>query len=436
MRAPGGLLLAALALAATGCEEDTTEVVTDDSSSSAALLFRLSDFLGDVPCSSAPGAMRSYVVTLVDRTRSDVCGDGVCIAPETAELCPRDCASPAPCGDGVCANEGDDTAETCPVDCDGTLPAPFTLPSSIPTPCSQGVRFDEVAGNHRYSVLIDGYEAFSGELGPTGWNDPATRLDALASGSRHMVDTAGIPVEPRWLGACGEGLDERTLVSETGTSVVLTCDPLVDTATVPPQTAILVDPLGALGSLACAGDAAEGEPSVATFDIVSEDGLGNVLGLPCSKGTPPQPYTGAALVPGAIFTFHVAAHAKSDEPPTWGAMCSAVVKAGLTVEAACLPLSDKGSVRVDMAPVLGLAEPPYKCGGSFSTFDVTLEGAGVSLLQEGLPCAQTALLGPLSLGEYTLQLTVPSPDGPLFSAACTAAVTTPGRAAAPQCTVE
>ncbi len=429
---PRGLLVLALALSAAGCETETDEILSDDSSSDAALLFRLSDFLGDVPCSSAPGAMRSYVATLVDRTASDICGDGACISPETAESCPRDCAEDAPCGDGTCADQGDEpeTAETCPVDCGGTLPAPFTLPSSVPVSCSQGVRFDNVAGGHRYSVQIDGYEAFASELGPEGWSDPDTRFAALRSGSRHMVDAAGLPVTPRWLGACGEGEQARTVVLSTGTSVVLECDPPADTGA-PAQTAVLVEPQSALGSLRCVDPEEPGEPAVASFDIFPQNGLPNALGIACGNVPVSQTYTGDKLVPGQAVDFYVAARAETDGGVTWGSTCSAVVKAGLTVTAACAPLSDRGSILVDMAAVLKAADSA--CGSDFATFDIELTGAGATVKQSGFPCEKLHLLGPLLPGEYSLLLSVHADDGlPLFSAECSASVE-PGRAVTANC---
>ena len=429
----GGLLILALAPAAAGCSEDAGTLLDDDSSSSAALLFRLSDFLGDVPCGAAPGAMRSYVVTLVDRTASDICGDGLCVPPETAETCARDCADPAPCGDGECAGQGEDpeTAETCPADCDGAIPAPFTLPSSIPVPCSQGVRFDNVAPAHRYSVQIDGYEAFHDEIGPAGWADSSTRFAALRSGSRHMVDAAGEPVAPRWFGACGEGEQERALVLATGTSVVLACDPLVDTGAASAQTAVAIDPRSALGTLSCAAADNAGALAVASFDILPQSGLPGVLGLPCGSAPVTQVYSGDKLVPGETADFFVAARAEEGGDVVWGAMCSAVVKAGLTVNAACVPLSDRGSVRVDMAALLKASG--FACGGDFASYDVELTGEDTAVKETGAPCEKPLSLGPLLPGDYDLQLAVRVDGGiELFSAACKATVE-PGRAAAAEC---
>lgn len=429
----GGLLILALAPGAAGCSEEAAEVLDDDSSSDAALLFRLSDFLGDVPCSTAPGAMRSYVVTLVDRTASDICGDGLCVAPETAEACGRDCAENAPCGDGACTGQGEDpeTAETCPADCGGTIPAQFTLPSSIPVSCSQGVRFDNVAPGHRYSVQIDGYEAFPDELGPAGWADPSTRFTALRSGSRHMVNAAGEPVTPRWAGACGEGEQERALVLATGTSVVLACDPLVDTASTPAQTAVAVDPKSALGTLGCKGSDEPGELAVASFDIVPQNGLPGVLGLPCGNAPVTQVYSGDKLVPGETVDFFVAARAEEGGDVVWGATCSAFVEAGLTVNAACVPLSDRGSVRVDMAAVLQASG--FACGGDFASYDVELTGADAAVKETGVPCEKPLSLGPLLPGDYDLQLAVRVDGGiELFSAACKATVE-PGRTAVAEC---
>lgn len=427
------VLLAALALGAAGCDQDDDPLVLDDSSSSAALYFRLSDFLGDVPCGAAPGAMRSYVVTLVDRTASDVCGDGVCVPPETAATCAPDCGDGAACGDGACS-ASDESAESCPADCDPSLLLPpFTLPSSLPVSCSQGVRFDNVVGDHVYSVQIDGYEAFAGEIGPPGWYDPDARFRARRSGLRQMVDAAGKPVAPRWLGSCGEGEQPRALVAETGTSQVLVCDPLLDTGG-PGVTGVEVVPQAALGALRCAQEAAAGEPSVATFDIRPETGAGNVIGIPCGSEPFVQLYSGSDLVPGAVVRYHVAAHAGDDAVADWGTTCEAAVEAGLTVRAACPPLSDKGSIRVDMKAVLEAAGSA--CGSDFSSYHLALTGGAETVSKHDLPCEDVLSLGGLSPGDYELELVVQPDGGPeLFSATCAAKVE-PGRTTSPDCAVQ
>ncbi len=419
-----------LLLGGSGCTEETTAIATDDSSSSAALLFRLSDFLGDVPCSAAPGALRSYVATLVDRTASDICGDGQCVPPETIESCPGDCADPNPCGDGMCNAAAPilETAETCPIDCGGTLFAQFTLPSSLPVSCSQGVRFDNVAENHRYSVQVDGYEAFASEIGPEGFENPDTQYLATRTGARRMVDLAGNPVTPRFLGSCGEGEQARTVVLETGTSVVLECDPLRDTKTSSSKTAVEITPKDALGTLQCGTD---GESTVATFDIRPEGGLGDILGIPCSESAFTQAYSADTFLEGEAVHFYVAAHAKKDDEPLWGSTCSAVVKKGLTTKAACFPLSADGNISVDMAKVLD--QYGFQCGSNFATFDLEIVGPETSLKESDVVCEKPHTLGPFAKGDYSVSLTVRADDGKvLFETECIAKVE-PGRTAPLAC---
>lgn len=393
-RATEVALLAAIAAGAAACQSQTstTTGTTDDSdSSTVALIVRPADFLGDTPCSAAPGAMRSYVVTLTDRTDPDV---------------------------------------------------PFTFPSSLPTSCSQGVRFDDITAGHSYSVQIDGYEAFADEIGPPGWvrtsGDQEGEIDykALRSGARRMTAADGTSVAPRWVGACGEGAEPRTIAAATGTTAITACDPLVDTAPGSTGTSVQVAPQDALGTLRCAKGAAPGEPAVASFDLAPQNGLPGLLGIPCQTD-PDEPfvqtYSGGQLVPGTSVDFLVDAHADPNGPVVWGATCSVLVEEGLTVRAACSPLSDRGSLRIDVAALLDLVG--VACSGDITQYDAKLLTGDAMLAQQGLSCTEDATFGPLAPGDYAADVALLGTDGaPLFTFACAAAVE-PGRAATADCTL-
>jgi hypothetical protein len=152
------------------------------------------DFLGDVPCGSQPGAMRSYVVTL---------------------------------------QAWDDETDV----------TPFTLGSSHPTPCSRLVAFrDVVVPGQLYTAEVDGYAELAEQLTPFGQS---------SSGARRMMDAdAGTPVEPRWTTRCGAGPSEGTLARDNESRAVDHCEPLVDSS--PSITAIAFPPSVALGADPCA----------------------------------------------------------------------------------------------------------------------------------------------------------------------------------------
>lgn len=381
---PGLALLATLALSATACTTETYETIDDANSTSVALILRPAEFIGDTPCSGAPGAMRSYVATVRDLTNPDV---------------------------------------------------PFTLPSSLPTPCSMGVRFDEIDAGRSYSVQIDGYEGFADEIGPAGWFDGgAINYKALRSGTRHMEDKGGTPLLPRWLGSCGEGDEAPTVAAEIGTTLIRGCTSLVDTAPGTTETAVEVAPQDALGTLHCAGKVPTGELAVASFDLLPQNGLASVLGVPCLDAPFVQPYTGASLVPGTAVDFFVDAHAEQGGPVVWGATCSALVQAGLTVRASCSPLSDRGALRIDITAVLGLLG--ISCSGDIAAYDAALVAGDVSLGQAGVPCTDDVTFGSLPPGDAAAEVTIFTKAGaPIFSLACAAAVE-PGRTANADCTLQ
>lgn len=436
-------LLAALALAATACSPSTSGVLDDSSSSSAALILRPAEFIGDTPCSAAPGAMRSYVATLVDRTFSEICGDGVCQPHETSSGCPIDCGATHPCGDGVCEEnekepeleDGKENDEHCPADC-AEVPPPFTLPSSLPTSCSQGVRFDNIAAGHFYSVQIDAYEQFADEIGPAGWSTADGGIDykALRSGSRHMQAADGAPVVPRWRASCGEGEKLRTIAASSGTTAITGCDLLVDAAPGSTEPAVEVAPQDALGVLSCAADAAPGELSVASFDLLPQSGLPGVLGVPCLGEPFVQKYEGDAVVPGTTLEFFVDARAEAGGPVVWGAACSALVQEGLTVRAACSPLSDRGSLYIDVSALLQLFD--VECSGDIAGYDAELVAGDVTLSQNDVTCDQDVSFGPLAPGDYEASVAIFTKSGtPLFHAVCAAAVQ-PGRVTSADCALQ
>lgn len=376
---------APLALASSACTTAaaTTNTTTADDSSgyATALLLRPNAFIGDTPCGLADGAMRSYVATLISEETDPASG-------KTYKF----------------------------------------MSSSIPVSCSEGVRWDEVVSGKPYWVEIDGYEKLATDIGPEDWmkSDGTINYAKLHSGSRHMDNRIGLPVAPRWFGSCGTGEHDPILAAASGTTLVLGCDPLEDLDPAKGMTAVEIDPRDALGTLACEGEGSGGQPTVAAFDVASANGLDNQLGeKACSKDEAAFTVTGAALVPGEGVSFYVGARAAVGGPLSWGATCSAIVEEGLTVHAACAPLTAEGSLEIDFAGVL--AQYGLLCGADFATYDAVVTAGDQAFEDTGLACEKPRVYKPLKPGDYTADLSVTTKGGDqVFAVTCTGTIE-PGR---------
>lgn len=282
----GLALLFAASCAATTDTTTTTAVVP------TSLTIDPATFVGNVACSNLPGALKSYVATL-----SETKANGHQVE----------------------------------------------LASSPPTPCSQPVEFRYVVDGHQYTVSVDGYDRAANALVPCGGAESGSRIMLPAGTSPNVVCaatlTAGaVPVARRWQTSCGN-LASKPI---TDGNVVAACDePFTDAPSDGP-TAITVDPRDALGALVCTSENGVDQPggTITKLDIKADDAnLNGYLGLPCD-GTALKTYA-KNLVPGATYTFHLAAHAKSEMPgaPAYTATCSAVARAGFTVPADCGPFT-------------------------------------------------------------------------------------------------
>jgi hypothetical protein len=285
---PAGLAL----LFAASCAA-TTDTTTISAVVPTSLTVDPVTFLGTVVCSNQPGALKSYVATLSEASANH----------------PR-----------------------------------VELASSPPTPCSQAVSFRYVQNGHDYTVAIDGYDQAASALVPCGGAESGSRF-MLPAGTAQGVGcaaalTAGaVPATPRWQTSCGD-VASQPIVNG---NVTATCGrPFEDVAgTAPP--AIIVDPRTSLGALVCANqdaDAGATNGTITFLDIKPDDAnLNGYLGLPCDD-TAAHTYA-KDLVPGATYTFHVAAHAANEMPgmPKYTAACTAVARAGFTVPADCGPFT-------------------------------------------------------------------------------------------------
>jgi len=235
------------------------------------------EFAGSVPCADAPGAMRSYVVTLYD----------LGTAEEPQE--------------------------------------PFALPSSVvrqndgsfaPTRCETATAFAFVIPGHRYDAEVEAYDR--------------TDLSALGAGSRHLVDPAGNYVPPRWTTTCGRKKDGTPAEGPVTAAWYLTryvhgCEPLVTTQPSTP-TGIEVSLDDALGALACG----EGPGQVSAFSVKRDDSEDPSQGAGCA-----DPVKFVGLEPGKSYSFSVQAFESGAVTPRWGTTCYRKAVSGAVVPAAC-----------------------------------------------------------------------------------------------------
>lgn len=95
-----------------------------------------------------PGTDTGIMLTIDTGTRVDSgpapgrCGDGACVAPETASSCPADCSAGIVCGDGTC--EGTENSTNCAADC----PLPDTCGDGTCDPRTENARMVSSAAHH------------------------------------------------------------------------------------------------------------------------------------------------------------------------------------------------------------------------------------------------------------------------------------------------
>jgi hypothetical protein len=354
------------AILSAGCAEDSSLDSVGTSVPITAMSIDPMAFLNDVPCSSKPGSLQSYVVTLLDIT---------------------------------------DESRT------------VTLPSTDPIPCSRSARFRFILAENKYIAEVDGYDVAADALVPAGTPppedqtaDPGTPQGLPGSGSRHMLlNATKAPITPRWTSTC----DARTSRAQA-TIGFDKCSALTDHGS-PAPTSIAVDPKAALGDLRCASAGGE----IATLDIKPVGAaLPSLLGVPC--GADPVVFD-AGLVPGQVYSFRLEARAEVGGEVRWGSTCFAAAEEALQTSAACDPLASTGSVEVGPA---ALAAAGLKCEGDIKAFQATIEPLGVS--SGPVPCGESARFLAIEPGMYDVILRQVGPSGPeAFGVTC-AAVVAPG----------
>lgn len=235
------------------------------------------DFTGDVPCVDAPGAMRSYVVTLYDL--------GTAEAPQE----------------------------------------PFALPSSVvrqaddrftPAHCESAAAFSFVVPGHRYDAEIEAYDRDD--------------LHALGAGSRKLIDATGSYVPPRWTTTCGRkqgGAASEGPVTAAWylTRFVRGCAPL-ETAQPATPTGVSIRLDDALGALTCG----EGPDQISAFSVKRDGSDDPAQGAGCADSVEV-----VGLEAGTSYSFSVEAFEAGASKPRWATQCHRKAVSGAVVPAAC-----------------------------------------------------------------------------------------------------
>lgn len=334
------------------------------------------EFLGNVPCLDAPGAMRRYVATLWDVT-------------------------------GTGADPGDGGAGSDEGAAGATFEAPFALPSSGPVPCSEEVGFAFVVTGHRYVASIDGYDRddlVPLEPGVPILVDPETRERAA----------------PRWTTRCGDE-DPATSYGSI-TRIVRPCAPLTD-ARPGGTTAVEVRLDGLLGEHACGDEAG----SIARFEVLGPDG---VVSAACDEAVRLVPPAGASTLVLPVLAFESGA-----DEPSLGTVCTARVVQTVATEASCSPLTSGGTLVVK--PSAALAALGSDCSLAFSQFKAEVVGDEAATLKEldRASCTRSLEFSNLPRGSASVLFTVRTPNEEPRTALCTAAIE-PGQVVTATCAAE
>lgn len=337
------------------------------------------DFLGDVPCTDGPGLKR-YVATLTDTDYEQGGASSVGVSDENA----------------------------------GGAPSPFTLPSSLPTPCLAAVGFGLVVAGHHYDVQIDGYDT----------DDIAPR----ALGSREMVSPAPSKTEPvtplltpRWTAHCEDAV-------AVGSTIVRAqhCTTFAPADVAAPGSVHLA--LGSLlGELSCGEQPGEVDHFEVSLTVGEDEPL--VETFPC---VPEAEAVFEGLAPRKQVSAYVTALSADGTDAFAGAICNAFTLPEGSVDANCPKLSQVGTLRVDLPAayeLLGL-----QCtDGTTASAVINVPGEEQTRRILWPDCLHPFDHG-FAPGAAGLSITVREADGSDGSAATCGATVTPGQLVVAECT--
>ncbi len=280
--------------------------------------------LEGVTCADAPGALRSYVATLTDRTpfpeqpvlSTEICTDRCWAYDAEGEYLGRVTGAAGAgatlevvggAAGAVTTVTADETTVTCSIACD-----PVDLPSSAPVPCALPVAFAFIAAGHRYTARVEGYDRDD--------------LVPFAKGSPELVDpVTGALVLPTWVWECGEPAIAVTNWTTYPRGCALLSEP-GGTG----ETALVVPVSSLLGERAC-GD---GEGEVAELRLTFDGSLTRSVG--CDAPARFTADDGLELADGRTVRVDVVALA-ADGAAAGTTACFVKVARGVEATATCEP---------------------------------------------------------------------------------------------------
>ncbi len=330
------------------------------------------DFRGEVPCSNAPGAMRSFVATLTDLGTKEE-------------------------------------------------PTSFSLPSSVvrsdalggrfaPVSCLQAAGFSFVVPGHRYSAEVEAYDR--------------TDLVALGPGSRVLVDPAsGNYVPPRWTTHCGTNSDVPgqgpVVAAIYRTRYVRGCGPLSEAYST--ETAIRIQTDNASGP-PCGSDPGQVERFEATLVET-----GAVQTADCGEAI-----VFGGLEGSQTYHFELFGYEAGELFPTWGTSCFRTAQSGAIVDAGCGTLLASGSMEVETAAVIASLGESCGPGAIVSVAgDIIATGNPTSV-----PCGATIRFDGLEPKSYGVHVSTLKSDGSAGPKAICDAIVVPGIARRANCRPE
>jgi hypothetical protein len=296
---PTSFLVAAGFVAYAGCSSTAAETVAV--THPTMIEISPESFLGDVPCATNGPGLKRYVATLFDTNEGGAGGS----------------AGGASVGGAAGGSAG---------------VAPFQLPSSAPTSCVAAVGFGFVVAGRRYRVEVDGFDTED--------------LTPRAAGSRQMVtgDDGALAV-PAWSTSC-----ERAIAVD---STIVRADQCGDgfIAKEPnAQGSLNIELTPLLGTLRCGSAVGEVEELSVALSVPGEDEprVQTVACMDDARAVFDE------LAPGQAVAAYVTAFSADGSSAFAGASCSARTQPAAVVDAQCSPLSQVGSVRVDLKAALAL----------------------------------------------------------------------------------
>lgn len=297
---------------------------------------RPADFLGERACADEPGAARRYVATLFDVTELVEGAGGAGGAGATEE-----------------ATAGGATAEA-PGKCGG-----FQLPSSQPVPCDTSVGFGFVVSGRHYCAEIDAYD--TDQLEPRGSGTRQMVVGDPSDGEPPAVDAP--KVQPAWDTICRQAMAASTVIVP-----VRDCEPLSGQPEAGAPGDLRVDTAQLLGDLSCGGEPGQVERLTVHLELDDPERMdASSLEAPCGDAV-----TFGAVPAGELVPLYVQAFEAASVKAFAGGECHAIARPGTTVTAPCAPLSQLGTLRVDLASQL--ATVGLACDSSISDLRVEIEG--------------------------------------------------------------